>query len=318
MQSIKEVLDNKSFVSFFKRAILFLVIFISEILFLTLLLDFTGLNFGNAFISTHAHLVTYLFIVLFLIMAHKELLVIKHVGKLERKRLGSFLLLNVVAFFGFYELSKYFVASPSIVSQNPIPYTVAWWALGLAIPFSLLFAFFDFDYVSYFIKKLKKQIFLSAGLSVVFLALLNYSIRLWPLFSEIVAKIVYFMLSLFFEGTVYHMTGTIPTVGIPAITAKIYAPCSGIEGMGLFLLLFTVLALMEYKTINKIKVLLLYPAGLIGAFIVNILRTFFIFVAGHFTSAEFAIGAFHSNVGWILFTLYFLVFIYFAYPWMKK
>ena len=109
-----------------------------------------------------------------------------------------------------------------------------------------------------------------------------------------------------------------PVVGTPALAAKIYSPCSGIEGAGLFLLLFTALFIIEYKNLNKGKVLVLYLVGLIGAFIVNILRTFSIFVIGNFTSPEFAIGAFHSNVGWILFTLYFLAFVYIVYPWMRK
>ena len=77
------------------------------------------------------------------------------------------------------------------------------------------------------------------------------SIRLWPFFSKIVAKSVYFLLNLFFEGAVYRMDNLTPTIGIPALIAKVYAPCSGIEGMSLFLLLFTVLVLVKYNDLDK-------------------------------------------------------------------
>ncbi len=49
---IKEVVKNKSFMTFFKRSLGFIGIILAEILVLTLLLDFTGLDLGYVMTST--------------------------------------------------------------------------------------------------------------------------------------------------------------------------------------------------------------------------------------------------------------------------
>lgn len=318
LEKIKEVMEKERFMTFFKRSSLFIAVLIAEILFLTLTLDFTGLDLGYVITSTDAHVTVYIFLVVFLIIGYRKLIEVKKMNKLDYKRFIPLVILNLLSVIGFYKLSKFFMANPQAAAQNPLLYTPLWWALAFGIFFSLLFAFYDWKYIVYFSKKFWRRLLVSLGISIVFVTLLKYSYLMWPYLSHIVAKSVYVMLDLFFEGTIYVKEGIIPIVGIPAITAKIYGVCSGIEGMGLFLLLFTVLVLVEYRNLNMKKVLILYLIGVIGAFIINILRTFLIFVMGHFTSAEFALGTFHSNVGWVAFTLYFLVFTYFTYPWMKK
>ena len=137
------MLKNKTFLAFFKRSMYFIGIFFAEILLLTLLLDFTGVNFGNAFISTHAHLITYLFVVLFFIMAHKDLMSVKKMKQRHYKYSIPLFIVNIVAFSGFYAFSKYITENPPIVIDNPFLATFACWMIGLEVPISLLFAFFD-------------------------------------------------------------------------------------------------------------------------------------------------------------------------------
>ncbi len=312
----KELIKNKEFMIFFKRSVLFIGILFIEILLLTLSIDFTGVALGNIFISTDAHLTIYVFILLFLVISLDRLKEIIYLKKLVLQRFILFFTINLLLVFAFYKLNRYCIENSSIAAQSTVFYSFSWWILALMIPISLLFAFFDYAFIILFSKKFKKELVVSAILSVIFLILLKYSLKLWIFFSKIVAKCVYFMLTFFFKGATYHLEDTIPLIGIPAIKAKIYAPCSGIEGMWLFVLLFTVLVLTQYKNVNKKKVLFLYLIGIIGAFLLNILRTFCIFVIGSFTSREFALGIFHSNVGWILFTLYFLIFTQLTYRWM--
>ncbi|MBW3013798.1 exosortase/archaeosortase family protein, partial [Candidatus Woesearchaeota archaeon] len=98
----------------------------------------------------------------------------------------------------------------------------------------------------------------------------------------------------------------------------IFKPCSGIEGISLFLLFFSIIAIIEWKTLNKKRLFVLYPLGVLFMFLINIARITFLIIAGIEISPEFAMGGFPSNFGWILFAVFFFIFMYFSYNWMKK
>ncbi|MBD3249185.1 hypothetical protein GF336_04010 [Candidatus Woesearchaeota archaeon] len=318
IDAAKSLKKNKTFKSFMKRAGVFLAIILLEILVLTLVIDYTGVDLGYVIASKNPHLLVYSFVMLFLLISLRELAKINKVHDIDYKKSIPLFLLNIFSVYLFYRLNVYFIDNPALIASRPLFYSLIWFGLAFILGASLLFAVFSHEFVGYFLKKFKKQLLISGAVSVVFLYLSVQFEKLWPFFSKIVGASVYFMLSIFFKGATYTPNDGSPVVGIPSITAKIYAPCSGIEGMSLFILLFTVLGIVEYKKIDQKRFFIIFPIGLIGAFAVNILRTFAIFVMGHFTSAEFAIGAFHSNIGWIAFTLYFLILIYLTYPWMQK
>ena len=89
-----------------------------------------------------------------------------------------------------------------------------------------------------------------------------------------------------------------------------------VEALFVFVLIafiWLLVTLIMFKKLNKTRI-----TGVMLILLAFIAVGAVIFVVGHFTSQEFAIGAFHSNIGWIAFTLYFLVFIYFTYDWMKR
>jgi len=198
------------------------------------------------------------------------------------------------------------------------------WALILTCSFYLLSIIFGFGHVSHFVNKYKALItsFLGAFI-VITTTFFSFPFRsflrrflgiIWYGSFKVITRAVYLLLSLFFDGAFYKDT----IVGIPSVSVVIFLGCSGIEGLSIFFILFSILVGIEYKNLNKHKVLFLYPIGLVGAYILNILRIFSIIVVGHFTSLEFAVGVFHSNIGWILFTAYFLLFVFLTYSWMKK
>ena len=56
----------------------------------------------------------------------------------------------------------------------------------------------------------------------------------------------------------------------------------------------------------------------LGAFLINIIRVFLLFVIGAFVSKEIALGMYHSYTGMIFFLIYFGVFWFLFYNWMKK
>ncbi|MEM2956610.1 MAG: archaeosortase/exosortase family protein [Candidatus Pacearchaeota archaeon] len=81
---------------------------------------------------------------------------------------------------------------------------------------------------------------------------------------------------------------------------------------------FIIISAFEWKKINKAKMFLIFPFGLIGMFLTNVLRITSIIIVGRYISQEFAVTTFHSNIGWILFIVYFMIFWYLSYNWLMK
>lgn len=266
-----------------------------------------------------------IFIALFLILGYKLLPSIKPIAKLKIGEFSIFLLANVITVAVFYFLSRFLLQNQTYAQQHNILFFTIWHILGILIVGFLWLSLFQYQYTFSIVTKFRSRLIIPAILAAVWgptsARLLRevYSLQIWPFISNIVGKSVFFLLNFFFEGARYSIDSeAIPVVGIPSITVKIHAYCSGIEGIGLFIVLFTILTLIEFKNLDKQKLWVLYPLGVIGAFMLNILRIFTLLVVGHYTTPAFAVGGFHSNIGWILFTIYFLIFIFFAYPWMLK
>lgn len=318
-RGINSILKNKNLIRSTKTFLIFSLILIFEIVFLSVAIDFKGLDLTNIYIFTELHFIFFLFIFIFAILSFKDLLKLKITPKVENKLTIMFIIINLVLLFIFYKFNLFIINNSQEVIKNAIFYVPLWYLNKIAIPISLLFAFFNFRFIGFFLKKFKKDIAVSVILSLIFHIIILFIEKLWIFFARITAFLVYIMLKIFFPTASYVINrGNVPTIAIPGFSATIYYPCSGIEGMGLFLLLFSVIVFIERKRINIKKVIALYPLGILGAFMINIIRTFSIFFMAHYTSPEFAIGAFHSNIGWILFTIYFLIFMYFSFAWMKR
>jgi len=195
------------------------------------------------------------------------------------------------------------------------------WYILLILLFGSLILLFSPNY-----KLFWKETLLSLILGNLFIALYSLIYKLWPYFSWVVGKGEFFLISLIYkdaffipsstyEGVVYS---NIPTVGAKNFAGVIFKTCSGIEGLSLFLFLFTLVVLIDWKEINIKKVAILYPIGLISFFIVNIIRIFILLIVGIEGNSELTVRLFHSNTGWILFTVTFLIFLLITYKWMKK
>jgi len=183
---------------------------------------------------------------------------------------------------------------------------------------SLILSVVSWKFIKYFDHKFSKQVFYSIILAFVFKYLTLVFQRSWLFFSKAVSKVVFFLLSLNLKYVYLRYNNNVPIIGTSRFGATIYKPCSGIDGLSLFLLLFILILLVEWKHVNKLRAFLILPIGLIGMFMVNILRIYLLFLVGIYISPSFAVGGFHSNIGWILFVVYFLMFEYFSYEWLRK
>ena len=92
-------------------------------------------------------------------------------------------------------------------------------------------------------------------------------------------------------------------IGTPRFTVSIGAPCSGIEGLGL-VLVFTIVWLWFFRKENRFpQAFLLVPCALVCVFLLNIARISTLILIGNAGAPEVAFVGFHSQAGWIAFTL---------------
>lgn len=91
-------------------------------------------------------------------------------------------------------------------------------------------------------------------------------------------------------------------IGIPPFVVEIAPTCSGIDGIGLVLLFQAVwLSLTRARVRFARALLVLVPAGVVAAFVANVLRISALILLGAAGHRDLALGAFHSKLGWILF-----------------
>jgi exosortase E/protease (VPEID-CTERM system) len=92
-------------------------------------------------------------------------------------------------------------------------------------------------------------------------------------------------------------------IGTPQFSVSVGAPCSGIEGLGL-VLVFTTVWLWFFRKENRFpQALLLVPCALACAFALNVVRIAALILIGNAGAPEVAFVGFHSQAGWIAFTL---------------
>ncbi len=97
-------------------------------------------------------------------------------------------------------------------------------------------------------------------------------------------------------------------IGTPNFTVIIAEACSGMEGLGL-VLVFTLVWLWYFRRESRFpQALLLVPCALLCVWMLNILRIAALVLIGNAGGRDVAMVGFHSQAGWIAFTLVALAF----------
>lgn len=141
----------------------------------------------------------------------------------------------------------------------------------------------------------------------------------WLFFSKLVTYTTYALLRVSFLNPIMDFSNpTLPFLGVKGFTLGIADTCSGIESLGYFVLAYSILIIINWNSIDFKKALLLFIPGLVGTFLVNILRVYFLFLIGISISKSFALNAYHTNAGMVLFIIYFIIFWPLAMKFIKK
>jgi exosortase/archaeosortase family protein len=227
------------------------------------------------------------------------------------------LILAGIVSVGIYYFLRY-IANVNNISSGVYLYIIMIASLlSLIIAFALFtIGIFSFKYLKEFYFELKKPLWITLILAIIAYNLLMFFQGLWPFFSYTISKILFALFNPLFP-TYLDLSGT-PILDVDGFSVSIGAPCSGIESLFLFAAFSIGIYLLDHKKIKHAPFIIFSIIGIIGIYFVNILRLFLLILTGLYVNPDFAVGLFHTNVGWILFVIYFLFYYYIMKKFIYK
>ena len=188
--------------------------------------------------------------------------------------------------------------------------------VGIFIFVFLALGIYGFEFIKSFIIKFKRELLYFLGFAVVTGALMNVVWDSWTYLSLWVTEIVYHLLHLFSNTSLQIIPPR--TLVFGSFGAEIAEACSGVYSIFLFTALYLFIVFLDWKEINKKKAALMFVPAVAGAFLANVFRVWLLFVVGAFVSPEIALGLYHSYAGMVFFLIYFAIFWFLFYKWMKN
>ncbi len=162
------------------------------------------------------------------------------------------------------------------------------------------------------------QTLLAGLLSVLTLAIADASYSLWRVLAKATLTCTSIWLSLLFPDPVVYPEKLL--VGTTNFQVEIQAGCSGLEGMGLTAVYTIVYLTLRRKWLCFPRAFLLLPFGMLTIWLVNTLRLAALVTVGECLSPALARQGFHTQSGWIGFTLLAIGLLILAdrSPWFQR
>lgn len=196
-----------------------------------------------------------------------------------------------------------------------LPLSLATHGLLILIPALLLPGIFGFRFLAAFTKRFWKELSACLGISIVYDIAIFQVWKLWTLFSGGVLHAVHFLLSLISSNVQVLYPRTII---VNDFAVSIAEACSGLDSLFLFSSLYLLIAILDFKEFNKIKLIGMFIPAAVGLYLVNIFRVYLLIAIGAYISPDLAIKLFHTYLGMVLFIIFFFIFWKLFYSWMKK
>jgi exosortase E/protease (VPEID-CTERM system) len=149
------------------------------------------------------------------------------------------------------------------------------------------------------LRRSRKEVLMgfSVAFGVYFLG--QYTDLLWDSMAGVTLTIVRMILGLV-TGKFADDPG-LKIVSLDGFQVNIAAACSGLEGIGLILAFLSVYLWWFRNSMRWPHSLLLLPVGAVVIFLLNSVRIASLVMIGAWASPEVALGAFHSQAGWLAF-----------------
>ena len=197
---------------------------------------------------------------------------------------------------------------PAVVLRNnlvaeQVPYLFFLWLPGIILLCvgAALFVAPSERWLSYF---RSERYALPCLLGGAFAPLVAASLRtLWDLdvLAEGTFRLVTFILR--FLGYDVQALPADRIIGSDGFYVSVARACSGVEGMALVTVFITIYLLLFRKDLRFPGALVLYPIGIVTSAVLNVVRIAVLLIIGLEGNPSLAVGAFHSNAGWLMFTV---------------
>ena len=192
--------------------------------------------------------------------------------------------------------------APALALPNPsLSWLISWLVTGCAAMLLLLLSAAPAASWLRLAAAARVSVAIAAAAGIVALAGGQLAQELWKPLNELTVWCTYKLLSMIY-GDVY-IEPEQALLGVNDFVVEIAPACSGYEGMAL-ILVFVSLYLWLFRTELKFpRALLLFPIGLVIIWLTNVLRIALLVAIGASVSPEIALGGFHSQAGWIGFSM---------------
>jgi len=227
------------------------------------------------------------------------------------------LLMHVPALAAFAALSR-ILFRQAAVSVSPNLIATLWAATGLATVGFCAFALIPPRLWAQLAKRTGKLWMFSLAASAIACSAGALTDTLWKPTSKLTFQLVKLFLSPVVREMVIRPERML--IGTQRFSVTISPECSGLEGIGLFLV-FGSLWLVLFRDETRFpRSLILLPAGVIVLFLLNSIRIGILILIGSAGAREIAVGGFHSQAGWITFNSVALGFCVAArhVPWLSR
>jgi exosortase/archaeosortase family protein len=325
--------ENKGLKDFIIRTVIFSVILISVYLFVFLYFRHTQLfyryfkipeDFYFSFLTglsktdfLNAALFT---VTLFIIWNRDTILSLKEYAQ-SKKETIVFGLLAVLIQVAHYAYKYYVRINAQSALTNTLLLTLLKYVFNVLFVVFLGLAVYNLQVFKDQFSKFKKQLPIFALFLVGYFFLIQFFQKIWLVMGNFVATAVYHMLDLTFDNVVLQYgTNLGPRLGVGKFVVGISDACSGIDSLLLFLSLYFVLLVLDWSRMNKKRMLILLPIGIVMTIAYNLVRVYLILLVGILYDPVFAVDFFHTNAGWVMFLIVFIIFWHFgsSYVYIKK
>lgn len=241
---------------------------------------------------------------------------------LYRKRLTEFKVFKrktrdtIMLVLSFLLLGGFYILSNNINKINSSIINIIWFHIfALSIFVFLVLGVYGVGFVKSFVKKFKKELVYFLIFGIIVYSLMKAVWSLWPYLSLGVLESVKFLLRII--GINVEILGP-AIIRVNGFAVEIAEACSGIYSIFIFSALYLFIVFLDWNKMNKKKAIAVFIPAVLGAFAFNILRVFILMLVGAYISRDLALGLYHSYSGMIFFLIYFGLFWWGCYKWMKK
>lgn len=165
-------------------------------------------------------------------------------------------------------------------------------------------------YWRFFARTEKTPLFLALAFSVLAYAVGTLTQRSWNVLGSPTMHLSHWLLQWVFSDV--EADFTLAQLGTSRFGVTVNYQCSGYEGIGMMLVFLTWYLYAFKAELRFPNALLLVPAGMLLIWLANGVRIAMLIAIGSLVSPEVAMQGFHSNAGWISFTVIALGFAHVA------